>query len=77
MPVHQWARFCNDPKLSHEREVRRNAKNLSVTSNRGLVYNPNASLGIQCYVDVDFAGSWSKADADNPKSVMSRTGFTI
>eukprot|EP00957_Ditylum_brightwellii_P001052 83337-Ditylum_brightwellii.AAC.1 len=69
MPVHQCARFCNDPKLSQERAVRRIAKYLSVTSNRGLVYKPNASLGIQCYVDADFAGSWSKADADNPENV--------
>mmetsp|Transcript_14797 Transcript_14797/g.21891 ORF Transcript_14797/g.21891 Transcript_14797/m.21891 type:complete len:426 (-) Transcript_14797:484-1761(-) len=78
MPVHQCARFCNYPKLSHEIAVRRIAKYLSVTSNRGLVYKPNALLTIQqCYVDADFACSWSKADADNLENVMSRTGFTI
>eukprot|EP00957_Ditylum_brightwellii_P161775 12317169-Ditylum_brightwellii.AAC.1 len=69
MPVHQCARFCNGPKLSHETAGRRIAKYLSVTSNRRLVYKPDASLGIQCYVDTDFAGSWSKADADNPENV--------
>eukprot|EP00957_Ditylum_brightwellii_P061553 4671249-Ditylum_brightwellii.AAC.1 len=77
MTVHQCARFYNDPKLSHERAVRQIAKYLNVTSDRGLVYKPDPSLGIQCYVDADFAGSWNKADADNPENVMSRTGFTI
>eukprot|EP00957_Ditylum_brightwellii_P058943 4470200-Ditylum_brightwellii.AAC.1 len=77
MPVHQCARFCNDPKLSHERAVRQIAKCLSVASDRGLVYIPDPSLGIQCYVDADFAGKWNKADADNPENVMSITGFTI
>eukprot|EP00957_Ditylum_brightwellii_P016682 1254381-Ditylum_brightwellii.AAC.1 len=70
MPVHQCARFCNDPKLFHERAVISIAKYLSVTSNRGLIYKPIASLGIQCYVGADFAGSWNKADADNPENVM-------
>jgi hypothetical protein len=34
-------------------------------------------MGIECYVDADFAGGWNittSADADN---VMSRTGFVI
>eukprot|EP00957_Ditylum_brightwellii_P154364 11746579-Ditylum_brightwellii.AAC.1 len=77
MPVHQCSRFCNDPKLSHKRAVRQIAKYLSVTSDRGLMYKPDPSLGIQCYVIADFAGSWNKADIDNPDNVMSQTGFTI
>eukprot|EP00957_Ditylum_brightwellii_P201037 15323783-Ditylum_brightwellii.AAC.1 len=56
MPAHQCAWFCNDPNLSHERAVRRSAKYLSVPSDRGLVYKLDPSLGIQCYVDADFAG---------------------
>jgi hypothetical protein len=34
-------------------------------------------MGIECYVDADFAGGWNittSADADN---VMSRTGFVL
>eukprot|EP00957_Ditylum_brightwellii_P159255 12121229-Ditylum_brightwellii.AAC.1 len=63
--------------LSHERAVQQIPKYLSVTSDHGIVYNPDPSLGIQCYVDADFARSWAKADADNPESVMSQTGFVI
>eukprot|EP00957_Ditylum_brightwellii_P202874 15332165-Ditylum_brightwellii.AAC.1 len=44
MTVHQHARFCNNPKLSHERAVRQIAKHLGVTSDRCLLYKPDPSL---------------------------------
>eukprot|EP00957_Ditylum_brightwellii_P097940 7459419-Ditylum_brightwellii.AAC.1 len=77
MPVHQCARFSKQLMLSHERAVWQIAKYLSMTSDCAIVYNPDPSLGIQCYVDTDFAGSWAKADADKPENVMSQTGFVI
>eukprot|EP00957_Ditylum_brightwellii_P019600 1478438-Ditylum_brightwellii.AAC.1 len=73
MGVHQCVRFFNQPMLCHERALRRIVKYLSTTIDRGIVYDPDQNLGIKCFVDVDFAGSWSKADADNPENVMSRT----
>ncbi len=66
------ARFCQDPRLSHEQ-----ATILAHTKDRGIVYEPDKSMGIECYVDADFAGGWNtttSADADN---VMPRTGFVI
>eukprot|EP00957_Ditylum_brightwellii_P038881 2938343-Ditylum_brightwellii.AAC.1 len=63
MALHQCARFCNDPKLSREWAVRQIVKYLSQTSDRGIIYHPDPKLGIQCYVDADFSGGWSKADA--------------
>eukprot|EP00957_Ditylum_brightwellii_P020580 1551032-Ditylum_brightwellii.AAC.1 len=77
MAVHQCTRFGNQPMLSHEHMVRPIVKYLSVTSNYGVVCSPDPSLGTQCYVDADFAGSWAKVDADNPENVMSCTGFVI
>eukprot|EP00957_Ditylum_brightwellii_P169528 12902490-Ditylum_brightwellii.AAC.1 len=68
MDVHQCARFTNEPMLSHERDIMRIAKYLARTTDRGVVYNPHHERGIECYVDADFAGSWSKADADNPEN---------
>ncbi len=44
---------------------------------RGIIHEPDKLMGIEYYVDVDFAGCWNitiSADADN---VMSRTGFVI
>lgn len=77
MPVHQAARFTNDPKLSHERAVHRIARYLKGTKDKGIIYDPKATHGIECYVDADFAGGWDKADSGNPEAVLSRTGYTL
>eukprot|EP00957_Ditylum_brightwellii_P043545 3301368-Ditylum_brightwellii.AAC.1 len=50
---------------------------LSTTADREIVYDPNPNLGIQHYVDTDFAGSWSNADTGNPENVMLHTDFVI
>eukprot|EP00957_Ditylum_brightwellii_P121571 9271324-Ditylum_brightwellii.AAC.1 len=63
--------------LSHERALWQIVKYLSTTTDRGIIYEPDPNLGIQCFVDADFAGSWSKTEADNPDNVMSCTGFVI
>eukprot|EP00957_Ditylum_brightwellii_P018508 1392063-Ditylum_brightwellii.AAC.1 len=54
--------------LSHERALIRIVKYLSTTVDRGIVYDHDPNLGIHCFVDADFAGSWSKADVDNPEN---------
>ena len=77
MAVHQCARFNNQLMLSHERAIKRIAKYLKGTSDRGNVYHPNKTKGIECYVDADFFGGWSQADANNLENVMSRTGYAI
>ena len=77
MATHQCARFSNDPRALHERGVRHIGKYLLATKERGLVFKPDSTKGIECFVDADFAGGWSKADASNPENVMSRTGYVI
>ena len=77
MAIHQCARFSNDPRALHERGVRHIGKYLLATKERGLVFKPDSTKGIECFVDADFAGGWSKADASNPENVMSRTGYVI
>jgi len=77
MAVHQCARYSVNPKLSHEKAVKRIGRYLLGTQNRGIIFNPNIRKGLECYVDADFAGGWAKADADNPDNVLSRTGFAI
>ena len=77
MATHQLNRFCQDPGLSHEQATTRLGRYLSHTKHRGIVYEPDKSMGIECYVDADFAGGWNittSADADN---IMSCTGFVI
>lgn len=77
MAVHQCARFTNNPMLSHERAVTRICRYLLSSRDKGIAYRPDNTLGLQCYVDADFAGGWSQLDADNPDNLMSRTGYVI
>ena len=77
MTTHQCARFNNDPKLSHERALYRVVRYLVGTQNKGLVFKPDASKGLECYVDADFSGNWTAADSDDPENVLSRTGYII
>ena len=77
MAVHQAARFSIHPMLSHERAIARIGKYLQGSKDKGIIFRPDASKGLECFVDADFAGSWHKADANNADAVMSRTGYTI
>ena len=77
MATHQTARFCIDPKLSHEQAIMRIGRYLLGTADRGIIYEPDPSKGLECYVDADFAGGWSHADSEDAENVMSRTGYVI
>lgn len=75
--VHQCARFSVDPKRLHERAIINIGRYLLSTRDRGIIYKPDTSKGLECYVDADFAGGWQKADAESADSVMSRTGYVL
>jgi hypothetical protein len=47
------------------------------TRSHGIVYKPDTTEGLECYVDADFAGRWSQANLDNAKNVLSHTGYII
>jgi hypothetical protein len=47
MATQQLARFCQNPKLSHEQATTRLGRYLAHTKDRGIVYNPNKSMGIE------------------------------
>ena len=70
MAVHQTDRFYNNPMLSHKKAIKRLGPYLSHTRKEGIVYNPDTSKGLECYVDADFAGGWQEAKADNTDNVM-------
>ena len=77
MAVQQCARFCNNPKLEHEQAVKRIARYLLKTKDKGLVYKPDHNKGLECYVDADWAGTWKHRSAMDPQSCYSRTGYII
>ena len=42
-----------------------------------MIYRPDITRGLECYIDADFAGGWKDGNHDIPESVLSRTGFVI
>ena len=77
MATHQCARFCSSPKLSHKRAVKRIVKYLLDSRDKGIMFRPDLSKGLECFVDAEFAGGWKDGDHDFPESVLSRTGYVI
>ena len=77
MAVHQCARFSINPMLSHKRAVKRIGRYLLGNKFRGIVFKPDPQKGLECFVDADFAGGYSKEDAGDPDNVLSRTGFVV
>ncbi len=77
MAVHQCACFCNNPRLSHERAIKRIARYLIGTKDCGIGCLPDPSKGLECFAGANFAGGWDCGDSDNPENVMSRTGYVI
>ena len=69
--------FCNTPKLLHEQAVKRITRYLFHTSTNSIIYTPDRDKSVHCYFDADFAGLWNYGDAQDPVSVVSRTGYTI
>ena len=47
------------------------------TKTRGIIYKPDKSRGLECYVDADFSGGWTQADAENAENVLSINGYSI
>jgi hypothetical protein len=75
--VSQCARFVHGPKRSHEMALIRIGQYLKGTVEKGLVFKPNGTLVIDCYVDADFAGLWPHEDKDDPTCVKSHSGYVI
>jgi hypothetical protein len=77
MATHQTARFLNQPMLSYEKSIMRIGHYLLNTRKRGIFYKPDIKTGLECYVDANFAGGWSQAEAENAENVLLRTGYAI
>ena len=77
MAVHQCARFSQDPKLCHERVVKRMGRYLLGTKDRGVVFKPDHKRCLERFVEADFAGGWNKEDPGNPDNVLSCTEYVI
>ncbi len=63
--------------LSHEKSIMRIGGYLLDTCECGIIYKPDKSKGLECYLNADFAGGWSQADAENADNVLSHTGYIL
>jgi len=75
--VHSAARFTHCPRRSHEKALKKIARYLKGTRDRGMIIKPSLDLSLDCYADADFAGLWNAEVATDPTCVRSRTGFVI
>jgi Reverse transcriptase (RNA-dependent DNA polymerase) len=75
--VHQVARFSHDPRQSHAQAIKRIARYLLSSKDKGILFEPDLKAGLDCYVDADFAGLYGYEDEQDPVSVKSRTGFVL
>lgn len=62
--------------MSHEKAVKRIVRYLKRTPNEGLVMKVDRTKGIECFVDADFAGGYTK-ETMNARDCLSRTGYCI
>ena len=77
---HQCAPFCENPKLSHEKAVKKIVQYLIGTKRSngeysGLLFNVDKTKSLEVYVDASFARDWNKTWSHEPSSVLSRTGY--
>jgi hypothetical protein len=71
------ARFSHSPRKSHGQAIKRIVQYLIETRTQGLVFTPDLTTGLDCFVDADFAGLYGHEDEQDPVSVKSRTGFVL
>jgi hypothetical protein len=76
--VHQCARFTSDPKIQHGQAIKHIGRYLAGTANKGIIFTPDVTKSLECFVDSDFSGNWHKEDAaTDMDTARSRTGYII
>ena len=75
--VNCCARYMFSPRKRHEIALKRIARYLKATRDKGMILNPLKELRVDCYPDADFAGLYGYESPTDPSCVRSRTGFVI
>ena len=75
--VNCCARYMFNPRLSHEKALKRIGRYLKATRDRGMVLTPSGDLKIDAFPDADFAGLYGHEKTNDPACAKSRTGFVI
>ena len=77
LSVYQCARFTHCPRSSHEEAVKHICRYLQGVKGKGLTFQPNTNLQIDCYVDADFSGLQSCKNYQDPVCLNSRTVYVL
>jgi hypothetical protein len=76
--THAAARFCSDPRISHEMAVSHITRYLQDTKDEGIIIDPDAERTLEVYADADFVGNYNKSTAQfDPSTAKSRSGYVI
>ena len=75
--VHQCVKYSMYLKQSHEEAVKRIGRYLKKMKDKGLVFTPDGSNGLECYGDAEFSGAWCREYAYQIESVLSRTRYIL
>lgn len=75
--VHQCARFSISPKIEHAKAIRWLTRYLFSTRDKGMIFKPDITRGLELFVDADFAGNWDPNETHDIDTARSRHGFAI
>ena len=75
--VNCCARYMFNPRLSHEKALKRIGRYLKTTRDRGFILKPTGDLKVDAYPEADFCGLCGFEKPDDPTCTKSRTGFLI
>ena len=75
--VHQCCRFNHCARECHEKAIKKIARYLKGTKDRGFIFDPKKDLQLEMFCDADFAGLWNVEGKDDPICVRSRSGMVI
>ena len=85
--VHQYARFCNDTRLSYEQAVNKVIRYLlgvtlkdrsnKTVSNQGIICKTDRNKSIDTCEDTSFTGYWNMEWSQEPTSVKPSTIFVV
>ena len=76
--VHQCARFTSDPKVEHGEAIRWTGRYLRGTRDKGTIFRPDPTRGLELYVDADFVGNWDRYEAPHDRDTdRSRHGYIL
>ena len=75
--THQCARFVEHPKIEHGKAIRQIVRYLIGSKDKGIIFKPDLTKGLEVHVDSDFAGNWNREDSSNKDTARSRHGYFI